>query len=70
MESAMTRVTVSSKYRIVIPKKAQRLLSLRVGQQLLVVVKHGTITLLPDRPFSSYRGFLAGMSISDLREKS
>ena len=65
----MTQVTVSAKYQVVIPKEVRRQVPLHTGQKLLVVVRAGTITLVPDRPLSSLRGFLRGMSISGVREK-
>ena len=65
----MTQVTISSKYQIVIPKEVRRQVPLRTGQKLAVVVKEGTITLLPDRPIASVRGFLKGMKVGVIREK-
>ena len=65
----MTRVIVSSKYQVVIPKEVRRQVPLRTGQRLAVVVKEGLITLLPDRPLESFRGFLKGMKAGSLREK-
>lgn len=65
----MTQVTVSSKYQVVIPKEVRRQLPLRTGQKLAVVVKEGVITLLPDRPLASFRGFLKGMKVGAIREK-
>ena len=65
----MTQVTVSSKYQVVIPKDVRRQVPLRTGQKLAVVVKEGTITLLPDRPLETFRGFLKGMKVGAIREK-
>lgn len=65
----MTQVTVSSKYQVVIPREVRRQVPLHAGQKLLVVVKEGTITLVPDRPLSSLRGFLRGLRAADIREK-
>lgn len=65
----MTQVTVSSKYQVVIPREVRRQVPLHTGQKLLVVVKEGTITLVPDRPLSSLRGFLRGLRAADIREK-
>ncbi len=65
----MTRVTVSSKYQVVIPKEVRRQVPLRSGQKLAVVVKEGVITLLPDRPISSLRGFVKGIRVGGFREK-
>jgi AbrB family looped-hinge helix DNA binding protein len=65
----MTQVTVSSKYQVVIPKEVRRQVPIRTGQKLAVVVKEGTITLLPDRPLASFRGFLKDMRVGPIREK-
>ena len=65
----MTQVTVSSKYQVVIPKEVRRQVPLHTGQKLAVVVKEGTITLVPDRPLAAFRGFLKGMRIGEIREK-
>ena len=65
----MTQVTVSSKYQVVIPKEVRRQVPLHTGQKLAVVVKEGVITLLPDRPLASFRGFLKGLKAGSIREK-
>lgn len=65
----MTQVTVSSKFQVVIPKDVRRQVPLHTGQKLAVIVKEGTITLLPDKPLSAFRGFLKGMKVSQIREK-
>ena len=66
----MTQVTISSKYQVVIPKEVRRQVPLHTGQKLMVVVKGGLITLLPDKPLASFRGFLKGMKIKGpIREK-
>jgi hypothetical protein len=44
-------------------------MDLRVGQDLQVVAKGGVITLVPERPLSSLRGFAKGMRSDNLREK-
>ena len=65
----MTQVTVSSNYQVVIPKEVRRQVPLRTGQKLTMVVKEGLITLLPDRPLASFRGFLKDMKVAAIREK-
>lgn len=65
----MTHVTVSSKYQVVIPKDVRRQVPLKTGQKLAMVVKEGLITLLPDRPLASFRGFLKDMKVTAIREK-
>ena len=65
----MTQVTVSSKYQVVIPREVRRQVPLRTGQKLAVIVKEGVITLLPDQPLISFRGFLKGLKAGAIREK-
>ena len=65
----MTQVTVSSKYQVVIPKDVRRQVPPRTGQKLALIVKEGLITLLPDRPLASFRGFLRDMKTGQIREK-
>ena len=65
----MTQVTVSSKYQVVIPKEIRRQVPLKTGQKFAIVVKEGLITLLPDRPLASFRGFLKDMKVGQVREK-
>ena len=65
----MTQVTVSSKYQVVIPREVRQQVPLKMGQRLLVVVKEGVITLLPDRPINALRGFVKGMRVGAFREK-
>ena len=65
----MTHVTVSSKYQVVIPKDVRQQVPLRTGQKLAVVVKEGLIALVPDRPLESFKGYLKGMTIGELRDQ-
>lgn len=65
----MARTRVSSKYQVVIPKEVRESMDLKVGQQLQVVTKGGTITLVPERPLASLRGFAKGIRTDGLREK-
>jgi AbrB family looped-hinge helix DNA binding protein len=65
----MARTKVSPKFQVVIPKEVREGMDLRVGQELQVVSKGGVITLVPERPLSSLRGFAKGIRTSNLREK-
>ena len=65
----MARTRVSPKYQVVIPKEVRESMNLRVGQELQVVSKGGMITLVPERPLSSLRGFAKGIRTDNLREK-
>ncbi|MEA2490134.1 MAG: hypothetical protein QOH21_1926 [Acidobacteriota bacterium] len=65
----MARTRVSPKFQVVIPKEVRESLDLRVGQELQVVSKGGVITLVPERPLASLRGFAKGIRTNALREK-
>ena len=65
----MDRVTVSSKYQVVIPKDVRRRLRVKPGQKLSVFVKGGAISLVCDRPLESLRGIARGLDPAGLREK-
>jgi len=64
----MPRVTVSSKFQIVIPKEAREKLALAPGQKFEVLVDNGRIQLIPVRPIRQMRGFLAGIDTDIDRE--
>lgn len=68
-EDAMTRTRVSSKYQVVIPKDVRERAKIRVGQEFQVITKGGSVTLVPDRPISSMRGFVRGIRTTGFREK-
>ena len=65
----MARTRVSPKFQVVIPKEVRESIDLRVGQEMQVVAKGGVITLVPERPISSLRGFAKGIRTDKLREK-
>ncbi|MFL6246296.1 MAG: AbrB/MazE/SpoVT family DNA-binding domain-containing protein [Thermoanaerobaculia bacterium] len=65
----MARTRVSPKFQVVIPKEIRERADIRVGQELQVVAKGGVITLVPERPLSSLRGFAKGIRTDNLREK-
>ena len=65
----MARTRVSPKYQVVIPKEIRNEIGLRPGQELQVVAKGGTITLIPDRTIASMRGFVRGIKTRGFREK-
>ena len=64
----MSIVTISPKYQIVIPRETRERLKLAPGQQLEVLVVDGHLMLVPYRPMSHYRGFLAGIDTTIDRE--
>jgi len=65
----MPQTTISPKYQIVMPKEIRREVPLASGQVVQIVAKNGVITLVPDRPLSSLRGYLKGMKTGNVREK-
>lgn len=65
----MARTRVSPKFQVVIPKEVRESMDLRVGQELQVVSKGGVITLVPERPIGTLRGFAKGIRTDKLREK-
>jgi AbrB family looped-hinge helix DNA binding protein len=65
----MARTRVSPKYQVVIPKEIRERHGLKPGQEMQVISKGGTITLIPDRPLPEFRGILKGMPAGGHREK-
>lgn len=65
----MGRAKVSSRYQIVIPKDIRARMDIRPGQEFELIAKGGVITLVPDEPIASMRGFVRGMKTTGFREK-
>ena len=59
--SAMSVVTVSSKYQIVIPKEVRESLGIRPGQKLRVFRFGELVTAVPVRPMRAIKGKLPGI---------
>ncbi|CAD7774066.1 Antidote-toxin recognition MazE, bacterial antitoxin [Candidatus Methanoperedenaceae archaeon GB50] len=66
----MPTVTISGKYQVVIPKEIRKLLGLRKGQRMIVLVKDGVINLIPKKELSSMKGIFKGMGTRNLREET
>jgi AbrB family looped-hinge helix DNA binding protein len=64
----LSRVTVSSKYQIVIPKDVRERLKIRPGQKVEAFAIGDRIELVPVGPISKMRGFLKGMDANFERE--
>jgi AbrB family looped-hinge helix DNA binding protein len=62
-------VILSPKYQVVIPKEVRRRLKLKSGQRLQIIVRGGTITLVPDYPLEELRGLFKGMQTKGVREE-
>jgi len=65
----MSQAVVLKDYKIEIPEEIRREISLSTGQTVHIFAKNGVITMIPDQPLSSLRGFLKGMDVEGVREK-
>jgi len=65
----MNIVTVSTKFKVVIPKQLRQSLNIQAGQKLRARINDGHIELIPELPMSTARGFLAGIASQVHREK-
>lgn len=65
----MDTVTLSSKFQLVLPRRARQRLQLRAGMRFTVVEKGGIIFLIPDRPMRAFRGVVRGATDRGLRDK-
>lgn len=63
------QTTISSKFQVVIPKKARDHLKLQPQQKLTVIEKDGMLILMPQRPLKALRGIATGANIRDYRNK-
>ena len=64
----MTRVTLSSKFQIVIPEDVRRELGLRPGQQFDVLALGGRLHVVPARSMSEIIGLYPGIDTSSVRD--
>jgi AbrB family looped-hinge helix DNA binding protein len=65
----MTKVTLSPKFQVVIPRAIRERLALKPGQQFQALEVGGRIELVPLEPMRAGRGFLAGIDTSVERER-
>jgi AbrB family looped-hinge helix DNA binding protein len=65
----METATLSSKYQLVLPRKARERLGLKPGTKFTVFEKGGLLYLVPQRPMREMRGVARGVSPRGLREK-
>jgi AbrB family looped-hinge helix DNA binding protein len=65
----MERVTLSSKFQLVLPRGPRERLRLRPGMKFTVLDKGGVIYLIPERPLPASRGIASGTTPRQLREK-
>lgn len=60
----MPATTISSRFRVVIPKEIREALSLQPGDRLQAYAFGGGITLMPVEPMARLCGFLQGLDTS------
>jgi len=64
----METVTISPKFQVVIPSRARKLLGVRPGQKIRVILYNNRIELIPVRSMREARGFLKGIDTTVERE--
>ena len=64
----MQVATISPKFQVVIPQKVRQALALKPGQKVQVIVYNNRIELIPVRPITEARGFMAGIDTTVERE--
>ncbi len=64
----MATVTISSRFRVVIPKTVRESMELKPGQQLRVFTIGDRLELVPAKDLRSMRGFLKGIDTSGPRD--
>jgi len=65
---AMSTVTVSPKYQVVIPKEIREEMDIQPGQKVQMMIYRGNIVLVPLRPIEKLRGFLQGIDTTIERD--
>jgi AbrB family looped-hinge helix DNA binding protein len=66
---SMVRVTVSSKYQVVIPREIRTSLGIKPGTSFQVLRYDNRIELIPVKPLLEMRGFLRGIDTGIERDK-
>ena len=61
-------LTLSSRYRITIPKSVRELVGWKPGDKLVPLVKGECVTLVLLRPLEEMRGFIKGAKVGEIRE--
>ena len=64
----MDAVTISTKYQVVIPRAARKLLRIKPGQKMQVILYDNRVVLIPVRPIEEARGSLNGIQTDVPRE--
>ena len=61
--------TISSKYQVVIPKRAREHLNLKPKQKLTAIKKEKMLILIPKSSLENLRGIATGAKTDDYRDK-
>jgi AbrB family looped-hinge helix DNA binding protein len=65
----MSRVKVSNKYQIVIPRDVREALHIQKGQTVSVIPVGGVIEVVPDRDLAELEGAFPGISLEGVRDE-
>ena len=65
----MSQVTVSSNYRITIPREVREKLNIRKGQKLIVRAVDNSVLFVPERDIRELRGMLSALTTEGLRDE-
>jgi AbrB family looped-hinge helix DNA binding protein len=68
MEAAVSTVTISPKFQVVIPKEIRKKLKLTPGQKVQTIAYDDRIELIPVVPIRKMKGFLRGIDTDVPRE--
>jgi AbrB family looped-hinge helix DNA binding protein len=63
------QTTISSKYQVVIPKRAREHLNLKPKQKLTIIEKDKMLILIPQSSLEDLRGIAAGSKTDNYRDK-
>ncbi len=66
----MDDVTVSPKYQVVIPQRARKILHVKPGQKMRVLVYDNQVVFIPVRPIKQARGSLKGINTDVPRDEA
>jgi AbrB family looped-hinge helix DNA binding protein len=64
----METVTVSSDFRVEIPRTAREALGIQPGQRIQILLYNDRIEFIPIKPITEMRGFLEGIDTTVDRE--
>jgi AbrB family looped-hinge helix DNA binding protein len=64
----METVTVSSDFRVEIPRMARESLGIQPGQRIQILLYNDRIEFIPIKPITDMRGFLEGIDTTVDRE--